>query len=95
MGGRRPREAHRAEYDLLREALVQARERSGLSQRELSKLLGRSPTFASKVERGERHIDLVELVDFAKVLGIDALPLLRILMPGITEGGADEALEPG
>ena len=80
--GRRPREAHRPEYDRLREELIAARARAGLSQRELSKLLGRSPTFASKVERGERHIDLIELVDFAEALNIDAVGLLKLFLPG-------------
>lgn len=55
------------EYAAFRQQLVRAREASGLTQREVGELLGRHWTYVSKVETGERRIDVVELAQFARV----------------------------
>ena len=48
------------EYALLREQLVQIRNKAGLSQRELAKRLDVPHSWVAKVETGERRIDFVE-----------------------------------
>lgn len=49
------------EYSLFLEQLRNAREEKGLTQTEVAERLGQTQSFVSKVERGERRIDIVEL----------------------------------
>jgi transcriptional regulator with XRE-family HTH domain len=50
--------------------LRSARERCGLSQRELAVRLGKPQSFISKIETGERRVDLIEALAICEVLGI-------------------------
>jgi len=64
---------------LLRETLVEARKKQGLSQTALAEKLGRLQTFVSKYERGERRLDVVEFLEVADALKLDTYKvLLRI-----------------
>jgi ribosome-binding protein aMBF1 (putative translation factor) len=57
-------------YDTLLERLVAARERAGLSQHEVSAMMGRSPNFMTKCESGDRSIDVMELFELAMIYHI-------------------------
>jgi len=59
--------------------LSDARKASGLSQTELAERLGRVQTFVSKYERGERRLDIIEFIDVATALNLDAVKVLRKL----------------
>lgn len=59
------------EYSLFLEHLRKAREEQGLTQTEVAERLGQTQSFVSKVERGERRIDIVELRAFCNAIGID------------------------
>lgn len=52
---------------LLRNLRLQA----GVTQNVLAKRLGNTQTFISKVERGERRLDVVEFVEVCEALDID------------------------
>jgi transcriptional regulator with XRE-family HTH domain len=52
--------------------LQQARVQAGLSQEDLAKKIGWDQTYVSKIERGVRRVDVVELVAICEVIGIDA-----------------------
>ena len=54
-------------YDTLLERLVAAREQVGLSQHEVSAMMGRSPNFMTKCESGDRSIDVMELFELARI----------------------------
>ena len=54
------------EQDFLRR-LRRARLDDGLTQVEVARRLGRSQSFVTKVETGERRLDVVELRAFARV----------------------------
>jgi transcriptional regulator with XRE-family HTH domain len=54
-------------YDTLLESLVAAREKAGLTQHEVSKMMGRSPNFMTKCESGQRSIDVMELMELAQI----------------------------
>jgi len=56
-------------YDALVGLLIQAREESGMTQREVSESLGMSHSFLSKCETGERSIDVIDLLQLAKLYG--------------------------
>lgn len=47
--------------------LKKARLEIGLDQKDAAKLLGRTQSYISKVESGQRRIDIVQLKAFAKV----------------------------
>lgn len=80
MAGTERKSVHRPEYDLLRELLAQARAASGLSQRQLSRRLAMPPTYVSKVERGERRVDALELIELVLAMDADPLPVLATLV---------------
>ncbi len=50
--------------------LREAREKAGITQDALAKVLGEDQSFVSKVERRERRLDLEELRRFCKALGL-------------------------
>ncbi|MDX1370140.1 helix-turn-helix transcriptional regulator [Pseudomonas sp.] len=68
---------HNADYQLLLDVLRVARKREGVSQVDLANRLGNTQTFVSKCERGERRLDVVELVEFAEALGVPPLELIE------------------
>ena len=74
--GQHRKQPLRKEEDCLRSSLAQRRQDRGLSQRGLSDLLGWHPATIGKIERGDRSVSVIELVDIAAVLGIDPLALL-------------------
>jgi len=49
------------------EQLKRARIEAGLDQEQVAKLLGKTQSHVSKVEAGQRRIDVVALREFAKV----------------------------
>lgn len=71
-----PKSTFSFDYGLLRSFLVQMREKSGLTQVEAANRLGKPQSYISKYERGERRLDLIELMALAKAIGFD--PLLMI-----------------
>jgi transcriptional regulator with XRE-family HTH domain len=59
--------------------LIDAREATGMNQTVLGKAVGRSQSFVSNYERGQRRLDLPDLVLVCRVLGIDPMELLAQL----------------
>ena len=59
-----------ADYQLLISLLKEARRKVTVSQVDLATRLGTTQTFISKVERGERRLDVVELVEIFEALNI-------------------------
>jgi transcriptional regulator with XRE-family HTH domain len=57
------------QYARFLEQLKMARLKSGLTQAEVAKRIGRPQSFVSKCESGERRIDVVELAELAKLYG--------------------------
>jgi transcriptional regulator with XRE-family HTH domain len=71
---------HSPEQQLLRELLVEAREKAGLTQQKLAKRIGTHQSFVAKYEGGERRLDVVEFITIARAIGADPLRLLRGLL---------------
>jgi len=55
------------EYKKTIEKLKRARIEIGLKQEEVAEKLKKPQSYISKIERGERRIDIAELQDFAKI----------------------------
>ena len=47
--------------------LIQARKESGLRQGDVSKKLGKTQSYVSKIEAGQRRIDIIQLKEFARI----------------------------
>lgn len=56
--------------------LREARENAGLSQADLAAKLGRGESSVSKLERGAQGIEVVELVDDCRAVGVRVSDLL-------------------
>jgi transcriptional regulator with XRE-family HTH domain len=58
------------DYILFLSLLKSVRKATGLTQKEVAERLGQTQSFVSKCERGERRIDIIEMMAFCKALGI-------------------------
>ena len=58
------------------DALRQSRETAGLTTRQLAERLHQYQSYVSKIETGERRMDPVEFVEWAKATGITPHELL-------------------
>jgi len=66
-------------YKIFREQLRDARTSAGLSQEDLAKKMGWDQTYVSKIERGVRRVDVVELIAICEVLGVEPNEFIRQL----------------
>ncbi len=62
-----PRAIYNEEHQKIVERLKQARIESGLGQVEVAKKLGRTQSYLSKIESGQRRFDVLQLKEFAKL----------------------------
>ena len=65
------RSTHHPNYQMLLTLLRDLRERADVTQLALAESLGNTQTFISKIERGERRIDVVEFIEICNALGVD------------------------
>ncbi|MBI3664333.1 MAG: helix-turn-helix transcriptional regulator [Acidobacteria bacterium] len=61
----------------LRELLRQVRVEAGLRQGDLARILKQSQSFVSKYESGERRLDLLELQQICKAVGVSLEEFVR------------------
>lgn len=78
---RRGQKANDDRYQALIATLRDARIAKALSQQDLAQVLGLPQQFVSRVEVGSRRLDAVELVDYAKALGLDVTKLIGGIAP--------------
>jgi ribosome-binding protein aMBF1 (putative translation factor) len=67
-------------HQTLIEILVGAREKAGLTQRDLAARIKRPHSFVGRMEAGERRIDVIEFIEIARVLGADPKELFGRLV---------------
>lgn len=63
----------------LRELLKEARLNRDLRQVDVAESLGRPQSYVAKVENGERTLDFIEVLDYCKVVRLDATDLVKEL----------------
>ena len=68
------------QYKVVGACLAAARRRAGLTQQELAARLGKPQSFVSEYERGQRRVDVVELLAMSKALDADAIDLFSQIM---------------
>ena len=77
MGDKPVRSLRTSEYDRLLTLLKDLRQQSGLTQKELCGRLSQEITYVSKVERGTRRIDAIELLDYLAALELDPPKVIK------------------
>jgi transcriptional regulator with XRE-family HTH domain len=58
-------------HEALRAFLVERRKIAGLRQVDLAKRLGRSQSYVSNIEIGQKRFALIELIEWAEAVGFD------------------------
>jgi transcriptional regulator with XRE-family HTH domain len=69
--------ANRQQQEALCKLFQKARADAGLSQEALAKKLGKPQSFVSKYESGARRLDLLELRDACRAMGISVGDFVR------------------
>ena len=62
---------HSARHQRLISMLIEKRRAAGMTQAEVAKALGRHQPFIANIEKGERRVDVLELIDLAAIMGFD------------------------
>jgi transcriptional regulator with XRE-family HTH domain len=62
-------------------AIKTARERAGLTQRELSRMIGSSRSVVQKMENGTQHVRVTHLTAIAVATKTDPIKLYRATLP--------------
>jgi transcriptional regulator with XRE-family HTH domain len=71
---------HHDEYQMLIALLREVRKELGVTQIDLGQRLDNTQTFVSKVERGDRRLDVVEFVEFCEAMGATPQTVLARFM---------------
>jgi transcriptional regulator with XRE-family HTH domain len=79
------------EYDEIRDTLIQARKRAGLTQKALGGKVGRSASHIALIEAGQRRLDVLELYFIAVALDLDPPTALGELFGRIARIRAEAA----
>jgi transcriptional regulator with XRE-family HTH domain len=74
----------------LRELLIEARRKAGLTQIELAQKLSKPQSFVSKYELGERRLDVVEFLEVTEALGVKAEKVLKQLAARAGQNSVEE-----
>ena len=74
-----PPTLHQERYNNLQRLLIEARKNADLTQAQLAHRLRRPQSFVSKYETGERRLDVVEFIEVAEAIGVEAHKLIRDL----------------
>ena len=70
----------RQRYELLRSELKNARLQAKLLQADLAKRLKKPQSYISKVESGERNLDVIEFTAYCDAMGIEPVKWLKKLV---------------
>lgn len=73
-----PNPIHDPKYQVFRQMLLDARKEKGLQQVEVAERLGKTQSFVSKYERGERRLDFCEFIEVVAALEIDPAAFIEL-----------------
>ena len=73
---------HHARYVALRQHLKKLRKGANLTQVDLAAKLGDEQSYISKIERGERYVDLLFYIDWCRACGVEPDVGIRWLVEG-------------
>ncbi|WP_290877561.1 helix-turn-helix transcriptional regulator [Aquabacterium sp.] len=70
---------HHPRYVALRNHLKAMREAAGMTQNQLADALGVTQSFVSKIERGERYVDVLFYMDWCRSCAVEPDKAMRSL----------------
>lgn len=74
---------HAPAYEAFQALLAAARKNKGVTQAVLAAQLGCPQSFVSKIERGERRLDVPEFVSWAEALGVDVHAFIDVYLAAL------------
>lgn len=80
-----PRSVFTPAYATMLRNLIALRKTRGFSQVALARALGKEQTFISRIERGERRLDVVEFYAWALALGTEPAAAYAALTKGLPD----------
>ena len=80
---------HTTVYKELIQRFVAVRNAAGLTQQAVADQLGKHQSYVAKVEGLERRVEIVELLQLAKAIGFDPMPVLRTAWTAIRRDGGE------
>jgi transcriptional regulator with XRE-family HTH domain len=83
---------HHPAYKTLQMRLAEARNAAGLTQEKLAVKLARPQSFVSKVEAGDRRLDVVEYVQWMRAVDMDPTTIVKALSADMDTGRHRRAL---
>ena len=75
-----PKSVYSDAYTTMVGMLVQCRQQRGVTQVELAGRLGKPQSFISKIEQGQRRVDVIEFCAIARALGVEPSVLFGDLL---------------
>lgn len=69
--------AKRDRVETLRQLLIDARFKAGLTQSKVAERLGKPQSYVSKYENGERKLDIIDFLDVCEALSVEADEILE------------------
>ena len=85
---------HSPEYERVLAVLVDMRKKTGMTQRDLAKKLGREHSFVWRIETGERRLDVIEFHWVCQALGQDTAAIYKKLIRAITVPATQRTVAP-
>lgn len=73
----------RQKYEFLRSELKKARLEAQVLQKDLAKTLRRPQSYVSKIESGERSMDVIEFINYCNGIGVDPARWLKKILEKI------------
>ena len=72
-------------HQILVEQLTAARKQAGMKQEELAALIGKDQSYVSNIERGQRRVDVLEIVTISRLLKVDPVKMLADIVSKLPE----------
>ena len=83
---------HHPAYKTLQRRLAEARTGAGMTQEKLAAKLARPQSFVSKVEAGDRRLDVVEYIQWMRAVNMDPTAIITALSADMDTGRHRRAL---
>ena len=80
---------HTPAYKRFLDALIAFRKGKGVTQVQLAERIGRTQVWVSKCERGDRRLDVIEIVELARGIGVEPAEIVRLAEAALNDEGRE------
>jgi transcriptional regulator with XRE-family HTH domain len=89
----RSKSIHSPDYQVLLRLLREARQSAGVSQTQVAEQLGYQTSAVSKMERGELRLDLLQVRDYCRAIGLPLRELVERFETAVSERAETDGAE--